>query len=198
MSREPCYSPPSWPRVGMAWRRRSIRRPSPRCLGLCGLLACAAVGPPATATASAGAMPTDPPRIIPWHQIGDVGIGMLKSRVTSEYGPGTNTPGAPELWDYRVRGGKLTVSYSRGRVRSVSTNSQRYRTPNGFGIGSHIPLRACQSIANRCEILWHGFQLDGHELDWVKFVTWNGHKFLAIIYVSSDYTLVTSIQLGLD
>jgi hypothetical protein len=136
--------------------------------------------------ASANGLSNDQPRIIPWHQIGDVGIGMPRTRVLSEYGTGKIV--APDLREYRVRGGTLRVVFSKGRVAGVETNSRRYRTPGGFGVGSRIPLRPCEC--------WNGFQLCGHEQRWDKTVTWNGHKFDASIYVDSNYTLVGAISFG--
>src|SRR5947208_2978697 len=76
-----------------------------------------------TTAGIASVAPVDAPSIIPWHQIGDVGIGMPKQRVSAEYGRGRLVDSGsaldPSLWSYGVRGGQLEVAYSKGRVAGV-------------------------------------------------------------------------------
>jgi hypothetical protein len=70
----------------------------------------------------------DPPRIVPWHLIGNIGLGMSRARVERMYGRGTvATPlrDAP-AWVYRGRGA-IRVEYDlNGDVAAVETASPAY------------------------------------------------------------------------
>src|SRR3954466_670629 len=59
-----------------------------------------------------GSRTTDPPVLVPWHKIGDIGLGVPKERVLREYGK------EPEL-GYQLHGGKVQVAFDRGRVTSI-------------------------------------------------------------------------------
>src|SRR5215813_11205658 len=85
-------------------------------------------------SASAGSVAGDRPVIVPWHQIGGAGLGMVRASVDSRYGPGA---GSSRI--VRVPGGHLFVGYAGNQVSSVSTDSSRYETPDGIGVGTTMP-----------------------------------------------------------
>jgi hypothetical protein len=143
-------------------------------------------------SSSAGAARTDAPRIVPWHQIGDIWIGMSRRELVSEYGRGK-----PLMASYPDAGAvypMLTVEFTGGSVTTIRTYSRRYRAPDGFGVGSRIPLHPCPN--NAAEYCWNGFVLDGHEQWWSKTVIWSGRKFTAFIYVDANYSRVIGLQFG--
>ena len=95
---------------------------------------------------------SDPPLFVPWRRIGDISLGDgYKDEVEADYGP------QPEL-GYRLHGSRVLVSFERGRVTEVRFSTPYYRTKNGFGVGSRIPLGPChRTMGYRCLHLWHGF-----------------------------------------
>ena len=100
---------------------------------------------------SSGSRRADPPVLVPWHKIGDIGLGDPKERVLRDYGK------EPEL-GYRLHGGTVQVGFDGGRVTSIWFSTRYYRTKSGFGVGSRIPLGPChRTKASRCEHRWHGF-----------------------------------------
>jgi len=118
------------------------------------------------AVAPAAAQPTaiDPPRIVPWHLIGNVGLAMSRTRVEYAYGQPTHEPEFTDvagtgLFTYRG-GGDLGVFYEQGHVVWIETHSSYYRTRDHFGVGSRVPLRPChRTTRNPCEHRWNGFVL---------------------------------------
>jgi hypothetical protein len=83
---------------------------------------------------------SDPPILVPWSGVGDIALGGYKVEVVADYGP---EPSA----GYRLHGGRVNVTFDRGRVDSIRFSTPYYRTKTGFGVGSRIPP------ARR----WHGF-----------------------------------------
>jgi len=109
-------------------------------------------------TCSSGSRRADPPVLVPWHKIGDIGLGDAKGRVVREYGK------QPEL-GYRLHGGTVQVGFDSGHVTSIWFSTRYYRTKSGFGVGSRIPLGAChRTKTSRCEHRWHGFVWN----EWVR------------------------------
>jgi hypothetical protein len=103
----------------------------------------------------------DPPRLVRWHLIGNIGIGMTDTRVEYTYGypiDGSSDNGL-DFRLYRGRGRIGTAYDRRGRVVWVSTDSPIYRTADGFGVGSAIPLGKCHLIKGKCVYRWNGFTL---------------------------------------
>lgn len=101
----------------------------------------------------------DPPRIVPWHEIGNIGLGMSHARVERMYGRAINGNPPRETidWEYRGRG-VITVDYdANGHVEDLSTASPAYSTPSGIHVGMRIPLGPCHRVAGHCEHRWHGF-----------------------------------------
>jgi hypothetical protein len=84
---------------------------------------------------------SDPPLIVPWHQIGSVGIGESRTRVTYDYG-------RPQVADfYLLHGGRLEVAYANDRVTWLYLERTRFHeTPKGVGIGFRVPLGACHLV----------------------------------------------------
>jgi len=130
----------------------------------------------ASSAALAARTTTDPPRLVPWSKIGDIGLGMLKSRVQYEYGSEGDGfhvlqryPGAPavcgkaacEQGFYLLHGSRVIVTFYGNRVGEIGFSTPYYRTSSGFGVGSVIPLGSChKTTANACEYRWKGFVLN--------------------------------------
>ena len=118
------------------------------------LLAVAVVG----AACSSGSRRADPPVLVPWHKIGDIGLGNPQKRVVREYGK------EPEF-GYRRHGSRVYVEFAEGRVSAIRFSTPYYRTKSGFGVGSRIPLGPChRTPTNPCEHRWHGFVWN----EWVR------------------------------
>jgi hypothetical protein len=83
---------------------------------------------------------SDPPVLVPWSQVGSVSLDDPKIEVEADYGP---EPSA----GYRLHGGKVYVTFDRGRVDSIMFTTPYYRTKGGFAVGSRIPRGRS----------WHGF-----------------------------------------
>jgi hypothetical protein len=137
-------------------------------LALAGLLA--AVLPPQLGagrhrtSVTLAARAIDPPRIIPWRIIGNVAIGMSRTRVEYVYGHGTPDPIFVGGEIFRVPGGLLKVAYdSHDLVNRIETTSPRYHTRDGIGVGMRIPLGPCRRVKSRCEYRWRGFTYSGKE-----------------------------------
>lgn len=140
---------------------------------------------------------TDPPRIVGWHLIGNAGIGMSRERINYAYGFGDNPPvaGMSPVVSYRLHGGWLKVAYASGRVTSLATTSPYYRTKDGAGAGTRIPLGPChRTKANPCERRWRGFVL-GLDLGfwWIRRVSWSGRKLTVCLNVERG--IVKEIQI---
>src|SRR5438046_1912037 len=111
------------------------------------LLAVAVVG----AACSSGSRRADPPVLVPWHKIGDIGLGNPQKRVVREYGK------EPEF-GYRRHGSRVYVEFAEGRVSAIRFSTPYYRTKSGFGVGSRIPLGPChRTMSYPCLHLWNGF-----------------------------------------
>jgi hypothetical protein len=126
----------------------------------------------ATASTSRSVV-NDPPRLVPWKKVGDIGLGMLKSRVQYEYGtdgdgfhvvqryPGPlSSCGAAgcEQGYYVLHGRRVYVTFYGNRVGEIGFSTSYYRTSTGFGVGSVIPLGSChKTSSNPCEYRWKGF-----------------------------------------
>ena len=94
---------------------------------------------------------SDPPIFVPWSRIGDISLGSYKEEVDAQYGP-------EPRYGYRLHGSRVFVAFDRGRVSEIRFSTPYYRTKNGFGVGSRIPLGPChRTRQNRCEHRWHGF-----------------------------------------
>ena len=107
---------------------------------------------------SSGSRHSDPPVLVPWHKIGDIGLGDPKERVLREYGR------EPDL-GYRLHGSRVYVEFDGGRVSGIQFSTPYYRTKSGFGVRSRIPLGPChRTKASRCERRWHGFVWN----EWVR------------------------------
>jgi hypothetical protein len=106
----------------------------------------------------------DPPLLVPWSRVGDIALGEPRARVEREYGSAGH--GYHVLVGnrdhvqgyYLLHGTKVGVTFDGGRVEEISLSTPYYRTKNGFGVGSTIPLGPCHRTARcRCEHRWHGF-----------------------------------------
>jgi len=94
---------------------------------------------------------SDPPVFVPWSRIGDISLGGFKEEVAADYGP-------EPRYGYRLHGGIVDVTFDRGQVSAIRFTTPYYRTKNGFGVGSRIPLGLChRTMGYACLHLWHGF-----------------------------------------
>lgn len=125
------------------------------------------------ALAFAGAA-NDPPVLVPWKKIGDIGLGISKDRVQYEYGTSGNGFHYQQSWDapycasgclqgyYVLHGSRVYITLYGGRVGEISFSTPYYRTPSGLGVGSTIPLGPCHRTAsNGCQHRWNGFVYQG-------------------------------------
>ena len=89
------------------------------------VLVAALAATPSAAAPHAG----DPPRIVPWHLIGNVGFGMTHERVERMYGRAINgnPPRDTIVWQYRGRGVISVIYDERGYVDDISTSSSAGR-----------------------------------------------------------------------
>ena len=104
----------------------------------------------------------DSPVLVPWSRVGSISLGEPRSTVYRNYGAanfhllqrwGNNTQGY-----FRLHGTRVVVTFYGSRVGEIGFATPYYRTRNGFGVGSRIPLGRCYRTATRsCEHRWHGF-----------------------------------------
>ena len=131
-------------------------------------LACAlaASGSSSSAASHAG----DPPRIVPWHLIGNIGLGMSRGRVERLYGRGAVAMPLRDApaWVYRGRGA-IRVEYDlEGDVSAVETTSPAYASRSGIHVGLRLPPRLCGLVNYRCKHGWHGFTYESDYNDWER------------------------------
>lgn len=137
------------------------------------------------------------PTITPWHAVGGIGIGMVRAAVEYRYG---TAPGEGTVLVYTVPGGTLFVQYHHARVTDLETNSRFFRTEDGFGIGSTIPLGRCHRIAGRCRYTWRSFTLNPNPYvpdssEWQRFTRWGAQKVAVSLRVSQG-GVVNDIQIA--
>jgi hypothetical protein len=140
-------------------------------------------------SASAQSSTSDPPRIVPWHQIGSVSVGMLRGAVEYRYGQSSNPPtgNAYASAFYRVPGGQLEVDYKFNRVFQVDTTSPRYKTADGIGVGYVVPLPACKTVNGQCVRIWRGFTLTHEQSQavWVGHSTYGGRNLIVSLFMGT-------------
>jgi hypothetical protein len=104
----------------------------------------------------------DLPVLVAWNRVGGIGLGEPRTAVYRTYGManfhvlqrwGNNTQGY-----FRLHRSRVIVTFYGDRVGEIGFTSGYYRTSEGFGVGSAIPLGPCHRTATRnCEHRWHGF-----------------------------------------
>jgi hypothetical protein len=135
----------------------------------------------AFASMSLAASPqSDPPVLVPWHQIGRIGLGEPLRNVERSYGTVGHgyhvdaRTGDYVQGHYTLHGSNVDVAFSSGRVSEIGFQTPYYRTRSGFGVGSKVPLGPCYKTATSpCEHRWHGFVYNAWNRDkpcecWVK------------------------------
>jgi hypothetical protein len=202
----------SWKASAVEEYRPTRSRRTGRAVRIAALVVLAVGSTTALVSKHAAARPSlvsDPPRIIPWHQIGNVGLGMSRARIESLYG--TPSYDGPEGLQFKVPGGILAVNLAgprdkvgqrlRGNVVGIWTTSRRYRTRGGLGVGSRIPFAPCRGPANkRCVRVWRGFRLGTDPAtgtpSWWLNTTYRGRPVTAVLYVGKGVVSQVSILRG--
>src|SRR3954452_2039734 len=109
------------------------------------LVAVAAGVAMACGSASAGfgaSNQSDPPVLVPWHQIGGIGLGEPIGTVARDYGAVGHgyhvdaRTGDYVQGHYILHGSDVDVAFSSGRVSEIGFQTPYYRTRSGFGVGS--------------------------------------------------------------
>jgi hypothetical protein len=162
-----------------------------------GVLTALALAPPAAAHPV-----RDPPRIVPWHEIGDIGLGMSRRRVEAAYG--TPLPGGASTFSVYAGRGTIDVDYDRsGRVSGLRTLSPEYATRSGTRVGMRILRGRCHRVHGACVFHWRGFT--GHVLDtgvvplpfeWRKVAKLAGPVRVTVQLEVNPAGFVTQIWLG--
>jgi hypothetical protein len=113
-------------------------------------------------------------------RVGDITLGEPKTKVESEYGTEGNGFHVTFRNDGSISGyydlhhGRLLVTFDHGRASELDVRTRYYRTKDGVGVGSSIPLGPCRKTATRsCEHRWNGFLWDASVRErpcncWVK------------------------------
>ena len=101
-----------------------------------------------------GGRPEDPTELSEWRGIGNIFLGEPRAGVLEAYGP-------QPADGYPLHGGRVQVTFFRGRVDSIWFSTPYYRGYYPVGpvhVGSRIPLGPChRTPTSRCEHRWHGF-----------------------------------------
>ncbi len=156
-----------------------------------------------TGAAGASTHAIDPPRIVPWHEIGNIGLGMSRQRVEHTYGKAINgsPPRDSTIWRYRGRG-VIGVDYdANGNVDGLDTTSPQYATRSGIHVGMRIPLGPCHRVAGTCHHRWNGFTFNSgggpHYHEWQRTATLGrGPVRVAVQLMLGDDGAVQELWLG--
>lgn len=150
--------------------RRQIFRGCRSAIALGSTAVACTMAVPSSSPSAATPRAADPPRIVPWHLIGNVGLGMSRARVERLYGRGavaTPLRDAP-AWEYRGRG-PVRVEYDLdGDVAAVETTSPAYASRSGIHVGLTLPPRLCHLVNYRCKHAWRGFTYESDYRTWER------------------------------
>jgi hypothetical protein len=123
-----------------------------------------AVGVGCGSQSAAGGWSSDPPLLVPWSRIGDIALSEPKSTVEAEYGSAGHGYHVLQRYGdvvqgyYRLHGSRVIVTFYGNRVGELDFTTPYYRTRDGFGVGSSIPLGPChRTSTSPCEHRWRGF-----------------------------------------
>jgi hypothetical protein len=147
---DPCFVPPG------RWNHRG------------GVVAC----PDGTGATTFGRFVIGPPSyraidfpvLIPWMGIGAISLGERRAEVVHDYDAighryhvQVRSAGLVQGY-YRLHHSRVFVTFEDGRVNELDFTTRYYRTWDGFGVGSRIPLGPCHRTARTsCEHRWRGF-----------------------------------------
>lgn len=122
----------------------------------------------------------DFPALVPWSGVGAIQVDESRAQVAHDYDAvghryhvQVRVNGIVQGY-YVLHGSRLLVTYRDGRVNELDFTTRFYRTWDGFGVGSRIPLGPCHRTATApCEHRWHGFVWNAWARDkpcscWVK------------------------------
>jgi hypothetical protein len=151
---------------------------------------------------AADAQERDSTRIVPWHKIGDIAMGMQRQSVVYRYGFPDNTTYGDA---YTIPGGgSITISYGNktvhlnDRVIDLQVTAPRYKTAAGIGVGSRIPIGSCHTVGGRCVHEWEGFTLGSDPTvggpSWQRYDRYGGQKIGVELMI--DGGKVYAIHLG--
>ena len=122
----------------------------------------------------------DFPVLLPWTGIGAIELGESRAQVAHDYDAVGHRYHVLARGNGLVQGyyvlhrSHVEVDYRDGRVNELDFTTRFYRTWDGFGVGSRIPLGPCHRTATAsCEHRWHGFVWNAWVRDkpcscWVK------------------------------
>ena len=126
-----------------------------------------------------------------WRKLGDLYLSMPLSAVQYEYGPYDDRRG------YRVKGGSLFLGFKSNRVSYIGTDSPAFKTVDGFGVGTYIPLGRCvKTKTNPCAHKWRGltympFVLGG---SWHGILKYGEQKMAVLLRVEKGNVKNVSVQ----
>jgi hypothetical protein len=125
---------------------------------------------------------SDPPRIVLWHQVGGIGIGLARARVEHDYGrPGTSASFGRA---YALHGGHVFVGYDHsGHVNQIDVDTPYYKAASGFGVRYRMPLGVCHRKNGSCIYTWHGFTYNAPQSNWYRYFVWSGARMQVLITV---------------
>ena len=122
----------------------------------------------------------DFPILEPWTGVGAISLGESRAQVAHDYDAAGHRYHVQARGNgilqgyYALHGSRVFVTFQDGRVNELGFTTRFYRTRDGFGVGSRIPLGPCHRTAtSSCEHRWHGFVWNAWVRDkpcscWVK------------------------------
>jgi hypothetical protein len=122
----------------------------------------------------------DFPVLLPWTGVGAIQLGETRAQVAHDYDAVGHRYHVQARGNGLVEGyyvlhrSRVDVDYRDGRVNELDFTTRFYRTWDGFGVGSRIPLGPCHRTATAsCEHRWQGFVWNAWVRDkpcscWVK------------------------------
>ena len=103
---------------------------------------------------------SDAPRLELTGRVGDIALGDPTTKVEREYTRFHVTFRNHGLTSgyFDLHHGRVLVTFDGGRVSALDVRTPYYRTKDGIGLGSTIPLGPChKTAATRCDHRWRGF-----------------------------------------
>lgn len=128
----------------------------------------------------AAARSADSTKIAPWSRIGDAGLNTSRASLVARYGPFTGSLKVVKP----AEGGELDVTVARNVVVNVSTDSPRYRTPDGIHVGVKTPATSH----------WKGFTFNRNFQAWERVVCFEGIH--TVVDLATEKRVIRQIAAG--